>query len=111
MSIPDIISAIGSPICGLLVDKYGKRASLLPISALLVFITHFLMCFTTITPYFTMSILGVAYSVFPSALWPCVPYLVGRHQIATVKKSLGGWYLIFANKIHLPFTFPTRRTV
>ncbi|KAI9100660.1 major facilitator superfamily domain-containing protein [Phlyctochytrium arcticum] len=83
MSIPDIVSAVGSPLCGLFIDYYGHRSTLLPIAGVLVLITHALLCWTTITPIFAMSILGVAYSVFASALWTCVPYLVGSHQIAT----------------------------
>ena len=41
------------------------------------------MAFTTLSPALSMSLLGVAYSVFTSALWPCVPFLVERHQTAT----------------------------
>ncbi|KAJ3046284.1 hypothetical protein HDV00_000097 [Rhizophlyctis rosea] len=83
MSIPDIISAVGSPLGGLFVDRYGQRGTLLPIAGLLIFITHAMLCFTTISPIISMSVLGVSYSVFASAIWPCVPYLVGPHQIAT----------------------------
>ncbi|KAI8803498.1 major facilitator superfamily domain-containing protein [Cladochytrium replicatum] len=83
MSIPDLISAVGSPLCGILVDRYGHRSTVLPLAGLMLFATHALLCFTSITPFFAMTVLGIAYSVFASALWPCVPYLVGRHQIAT----------------------------
>ncbi|KAJ3226916.1 hypothetical protein HK099_003868 [Clydaea vesicula] len=55
-SIPDIVSAVGSPICGFLVDKVGKRVSMLIISSILVLATH---------------------------VWPCVPLLVSNHQVAT----------------------------
>lgn len=83
MSIPDIVSAFGSPLCGLLIDRFGHRSTLLPISGFLVLVTHALLCWTTITPIFSMSVLGVGYSIFASALWTCVVDLVGSHQIAT----------------------------
>ncbi|KAJ3408403.1 hypothetical protein HDV05_005031 [Chytridiales sp. JEL 0842] len=83
MSVPDWIAAIGSPICGIFLDWYGHRGTILPLSALVIFSSHFLMQFTTFTPLVGMSIIGVAYSMFAAALWPCVPYLVGPHQIAT----------------------------
>ncbi|KAJ1568819.1 hypothetical protein HK096_005210, partial [Nowakowskiella sp. JEL0078] len=83
MSIPDLISAVGSPICGLFVDKYGHRSTVLPISALLLLLTHALLNYTLLSPIIAMSIMGISYSVFAAALWPCVSYLVGRHQIAT----------------------------
>ncbi|TPX65495.1 hypothetical protein SpCBS45565_g05131 [Spizellomyces sp. 'palustris'] len=83
MSIPDLVSAVGSPLCGLFIDRFGHRSTLLPISGVLVLITHAILCWTDITPIIPMSILGIAYSIFASALWTCVPYLVGNHQIAT----------------------------
>ncbi|KAI8912871.1 major facilitator superfamily domain-containing protein [Entophlyctis helioformis] len=83
MSIPDTISTFGSPICGMLLDAYGHRSTMLPLSTLLIFAAHGLMAFTTWPPWIGMAMLGVAVSLYASALWPCVPYLVGRHQIAT----------------------------
>ncbi|KAI8917230.1 major facilitator superfamily domain-containing protein [Powellomyces hirtus] len=83
MSIPDIVSAIGSPLCGLFIDRYGHRATLFPIAGLLVMITYGLLGWTYLTPILPMVLLGIAYSIFASALWTCIPYLVGPHQIAT----------------------------
>ena len=83
MSIPDFVSAIGSPLCGIFADRFGKRASLLPAAGLIIVLSHCLFIFTTVTPVISIFILGTAYSMFAGALWPCVPYLVGRHQIAT----------------------------
>nr|KAJ3413944.1 hypothetical protein HK105_001932 [Polyrhizophydium stewartii] len=83
MSIPDIISAAGSPLSGMLVDSIGDRTTLLVASCAMILLTHALLNFTTLTPIVPMVILGVAYSLFASALWVCVPFLVGRHQIAT----------------------------
>ena len=83
MSVPDFISAVGSPLCGIIVDRLGHRSTLLPLSGILILINHALLSYTTISPFVAMSILGVAYSMFASVLWPCVPFVVGRHQIAT----------------------------
>ncbi|KAJ3166546.1 hypothetical protein HDU88_003415 [Geranomyces variabilis] len=83
MSIPDIVSAIGSPLCGLFIDRYGHRATLLPFAGILIITTHALLGWTMLSPIIAMTILGLAYSIFASALWTCVPYLVGPHQIAT----------------------------
>jgi len=83
MSIPDIISAVGSPIAGLFIDTHGHRSTLLPLSGILILINYILLAFTSFTPIFAMSFLGIAYSLFAAALWPCVPSLVGSHQVAT----------------------------
>ncbi|EGF82830.1 hypothetical protein BATDEDRAFT_23019 [Batrachochytrium dendrobatidis JAM81] len=83
MSIPDIISAIGSPLSGIFIDNFGHRSTLLPISIIIIFIAHTTLAYSTFTPIAAMTLMGIAYSFFASSLWPCVPFLVGQHQIAT----------------------------
>ncbi|TPX36637.1 hypothetical protein SmJEL517_g01304 [Synchytrium microbalum] len=83
MSIPDIVSSVGSPVAGIMLDHFGHRSTVLPISGLILLITHTLFAFTMVSPMVSMTLMGIAYSVFASGLWPCVPYLVARHQIAT----------------------------
>ncbi|KAF9423757.1 hypothetical protein BGZ94_008182 [Podila epigama] len=83
MSIPDIISSVGSPLCGYLVDRFGHRARYIPVSALLLIGAHSVLGFTYITPVVGMSVLGLAYSLFASVLWPCIPFLVKDHQLGT----------------------------
>ncbi|KAG0214208.1 hypothetical protein BGX33_002342 [Mortierella sp. NVP41] len=83
MSIPDIVSSVGSPLCGYLVDRFGHRARYIPLSAVLLIWTHAQLGFTFINPVFGMFILGLAYSLFASVLWPCIPFLVKDHQLGT----------------------------
>ncbi|KAF9126772.1 hypothetical protein BGX30_015091 [Mortierella sp. GBA39] len=83
MSIPDIVSSVGSPLCGYLVDRFGHRARYIPLSAVLLIWTHVQLGFTFITPIIGMLILGLAYSLFASVLWPCIPFLVKDHQLGT----------------------------
>ncbi|KAK3840911.1 MAG: major facilitator superfamily domain-containing protein, partial [Linnemannia gamsii] len=83
VSIPDIVSSVGSPLCGYLVDRFGHRARYIPLSAILLIWTHAQLGFTFITPVIGMFILGLAYSLFASVLWPCIPFLVKDHQLGT----------------------------
>jgi hypothetical protein len=83
MSIPDLISAVGTPLVGLFVDRYGHRTLLISLSGASVFVSMFMMTYTLISPVISMSLLGISYSAFTSSLWPCVPFLVERHQMAT----------------------------
>ncbi|KAJ3256392.1 hypothetical protein HK103_005521 [Boothiomyces macroporosus] len=100
MSIPDFISAVGSPICGLVVDYYGKRSQLMIISGVLLCTSLILMGFTELTPMIGMSLIGLAYSLFAATIWPCVPYLVESDQIATA-------YGLLATALNLAlFGFP-----
>lgn len=100
MSIPDFISAVGSPLSGIFLDIYGHRGTFLPIASLFLAASHLTMYLSSITPAIGMSLIGLAYSLFASALWPCVPYLVGPHQIAT-----GYGVMSVALNLSL-FTFP-----
>ena len=111
MSVPDWISAIGSPLCGILLDYLinSKKVStsitksptsttsmnlspaegnnklfiFLPVASFILLITHLIFQFTSLTPLVGMALIGITYSLFAAALWPCVPHLVGSHQIAT----------------------------
>ncbi|KAJ1556365.1 hypothetical protein HK405_014324 [Cladochytrium tenue] len=44
---------------------------------------HSIMFLLPTSPVLGMSTIGLAYSLFAAALWPCVPVLVRPHQIAT----------------------------
>ncbi|KAF9112322.1 hypothetical protein BGX27_003531 [Mortierella sp. AM989] len=83
MSIPDLVSFIGSPICGYIVDRFGNRARYIPLSAVLLIWAHAQLGFTMVTPVAGMLVLGLAYSLFASVLWPCIPFLVKDHQLGT----------------------------
>jgi len=84
MSIPDLMSAVGSPLVGLLLDRYGFRSLSLPFSSLLILCVHVIVMNTsTGTPIPYMILLGLAYSIFAAALWPCVPALIDRQYRAT----------------------------
>ncbi|KAJ3185674.1 hypothetical protein HK101_009808 [Irineochytrium annulatum] len=100
MSVPDWISAAGSPLAGIFMDMHGHRGTMLPISGVLLILTHSISLWTDLSPYWTMTVMGIAYSLFAAALWPCVPYLVGPHQIAT-----GYGLLTIALNVSL-FVFP-----
>ncbi|KAI8907916.1 major facilitator superfamily domain-containing protein [Gorgonomyces haynaldii] len=83
MSIPDWISAVGSPLGGLYLDTFGHRKAILLLSCLMLLLSHSLLALTSFTPYIPMTIIGVSYSLFASALWPSVPQIVKENEIAT----------------------------
>lgn len=88
MALPDIISAVGSPLGGFAIDQLSKRrnghmvrAVFLPISGILLMCVHLMMGFTSIPPVYALSVLGISYSIFGAALWPLVPQLVTNHAL------------------------------
>ncbi|KAF9434681.1 hypothetical protein BGZ76_007629 [Entomortierella beljakovae] len=83
MSIPDLVSSVGSPLCGYFVDRFGNRVRYIPLSAVLLIWAHTQLGFTSMAPVVSMIVLGLAYSLFASVLWPCIPFLVEDHQLGT----------------------------
>ncbi|XP_067006714.2 lysosomal dipeptide transporter MFSD1 [Anabrus simplex] len=82
-SIVYIISAIASPLLGLLVDKMGKNVFWVCLSVLVSIGCHGLLAFTFLNPYVAMCILGIAYSMLASALWPMVSLVIPEYQLGT----------------------------
>ncbi|MCE5305021.1 MFS transporter [bacterium] len=88
---------IFTPLFGGMVDKFGKRASVMIFGALLLIIAHLTLALTTITPYVPMFILGIAFSLVPAAMWPSVAFLVEEKRLGiaygfmTSLQNLGLW--------------------
>ncbi|KAK9760556.1 hypothetical protein K7432_015294, partial [Basidiobolus ranarum] len=89
MSIPNIISSIGSPLCGLLVDRIGYHGPIMTLSAAMIVGVHTLLGLTDITPVLGYTVLGIAYSLFASAVWPCIPCIVNEKQLGTASGIAG----------------------
>ncbi|KAF9359028.1 hypothetical protein BGX26_000355 [Mortierella sp. AD094] len=98
MGIPDTIGAILVPGFGLIVDRYGKRASTLIVSAFIVVIVHSTLGFTMLNPIFAFSLLGIAYSMYGVALWPSIACVV------TNELHLGKGYGISSSFLNISLT-------
>lgn len=82
-SIVIFASMICAPFAGHLVDKIGKRASLMIIGSLLLTLSHLCMGLTQIYPVYPMALLGVAFVLVPAALWPSIPLIVKKETLGT----------------------------
>ncbi|GAB6020184.1 hypothetical protein CHUAL_002904 [Chamberlinius hualienensis] len=74
------------PFTGLGVVFFERKFEFSPSSASAVNMTigsHALMAFTFLNPFVAMVIMGTAYSLLASALWPMVSLLVPQHQLGT----------------------------
>lgn len=86
-----------TPLFGGMVDKYGKRASVMIFGALLLLISHLTLALTTISPYVPLVLLGIAFSLVPAAMWPSVAFLVDEKRLGTAYgfmtslQNLGLW--------------------
>ncbi len=72
-----------APFAGSLVDKIGKRATLMIFGSLLMIPSFLLMGFTTIPPRYPMMLLGAAFVLVPAAMWPSVPLIVKEEYTGT----------------------------
>ncbi|KAF3426730.1 hypothetical protein E2986_01570 [Frieseomelitta varia] len=82
-SLVYFISAIASPILGYLVDKTGKNVSWVFISVLVTIVAHGLLAFTYVNPYVCMILMGLAYSMLASSLWPLIALVTPEYQLGT----------------------------
>lgn len=84
-----------APFAGSLVDKIGKRASLMTIGSIFMVIAYLLMGFTYIPPKYPMMILGAAFVLVPAAMWPSIPLIVeerfqgSAYGLMTMVQNLG----------------------
>ena len=94
--IPSLIpfgNLIMTPLFGSIYDKKGRGATIMIIGSLLLILVHVLFALPLMNYWwfaaFIMIVLGVAFSLVPSAMWPSVPKIIPQ-------KLLGSAYaLIF----------------
>ncbi|HEY3384151.1 MAG TPA: MFS transporter [Vicinamibacterales bacterium] len=72
-----------APFAGGVVDKIGRRTSLMIVGALLMIPCYLLLAFTAIAPALPMILLGAAFVLVPAAMWPAVPLIVEKNRVGT----------------------------
>lgn len=72
---------VGTPLFGLLIDKIGKRASLMMLGSLLLIPVYLLLAYTSLYPLIPMIFMGVAFSLIPAAMWPSVALIVNENKL------------------------------
>lgn len=76
-----------TPFFGSFYDRKGKGANIMILGAFLLVLVHtiFLLPFVTsvVAAFFNVLILGVAFSLVPSAMWPSVPKIISEKQLGS----------------------------
>lgn len=76
-----------TPFFGNLYDRKGKGASIMMIGAALLIFVHLLFALPIFNEWWfasiIMIILGIAFSLVPSAMWPSVPKIIPERQLGT----------------------------
>jgi MFS family permease len=76
-----------TPLFGSIYDKKGKGASIMILGSLILVIVHVIYFLPFITSVwiaaFNAILLGIGFSLVPSAMWPSVPKLIPERQLGT----------------------------
>ena len=76
-----------TPIFGSMYDKMGKGATLMIIGSVLLTIVHILFAMPLLNVWWfaviIMILLGIAFSLVPSAMWPSVPKIIPMKQLGS----------------------------
>lgn len=76
-------TVIFTPLFGWIVDNKGKSASLMIYGSLILIIVHLAFSLTMFNAYVLVFLLGIAFSLVPSAMWPSVAKIVHENRIGT----------------------------
>ena len=106
-----------TPIFGGIYDKKGRGADIMILGAVLLIIVHLIFYVPFITSiyaaFFNVLILGVAFSLVPSAMWPSVPKIIPERQLGSAYatifwiQNVGLWGIPLLVGIVLNSTNPT----
>ena len=76
-----------TPVFGSLYDRMGKGATLMIIGSLMLTLVHVLFALPILNVWWfaiaIMIILGIAFSLVPSAMWPAVPKIIPMKQLGS----------------------------
>ncbi len=86
-SLLPIGTMVLTPTFGNLYDRKGKGASIMILGAILLIIVHFLFAVPFLNNWLfailLVIVLGVGFSLVPSAMWPSVPKIIPEKQLGT----------------------------
>jgi MFS family permease len=76
-----------TPLFGNLYDRKGKGASIMIIGAVLLIFVHLIFTIPFLNQWivaiFLILVLGIGFSLVPSAMWPSVPKIIPEKQLGT----------------------------
>jgi MFS family permease len=90
-----------TPLFGALVDRVGKATTWMIVGSALVLVSHLIITFAPqgvpAYAYISIALLGIGYSLVPSAMWPSVPKIIPEKNLGTAYsliywvQNLGMW--------------------
>jgi MFS family permease len=94
-SIPSLLpfgTILLTPLFGSLYDKIGKGAGIMIFGSVLLVVVHTLFALPVLNVWWfaaaNMIVLGIAFSLVPSAMWPSVPKIIPQNQLGTAYATI-----------------------
>ncbi len=92
-----------TPFFGNLYDRKGKGATIMILGSLLIIAVHLLFAVPLLNHWgiaiFLMIVLGIGFSLVPSAMWPSIPKIIPERQLGTAFALIfwmqNAWALMF----------------
>jgi predicted MFS family arabinose efflux permease len=76
-----------TPLFGGIYDKFGKGATIMIVGSLILIFVHGILAIPSLTLWWVAAlmviVLGIAFSLVPSAMWPSVPKIIPEKQLGT----------------------------
>jgi MFS family permease len=76
-----------TPLFGGIYDKYGKGATIMIVGSLILIFVHGILAIPSLNLWWIATvmviILGIGFSLVPSAMWPSVPKIIPEKQLGT----------------------------
>ena len=82
-SLLPFAAMIATPLCGLLVDRVGKRAWFMMFGSLLLMPVYLIMAYSNVSLFVPVTLMGIAFSLIPAVMWPSVAYIVEQSRLGT----------------------------
>jgi MFS family permease len=81
-------SMVGAPIFGYMVDRYARRSLFMMFGSLLIVPVFLMLGYTDIPPVIPMAMMGVAFALVPSVMWPALVYVVDKSRLGIANGML-----------------------
>jgi MFS family permease len=82
-SLLPLAAMVATPIFGLMVDRVGRRASLMTSASLGLLPAFLIMGYTEVSLFVPVALLGVSFSLIPAVMWPSVAYIVEARRLGS----------------------------
>jgi MFS family permease len=82
-SILPLAAMIATPLFGLLVDRFGKRALFMAVGSFLLMPVYLMMAYKLVPLGIPVVMMGIAFSLIPAVMWPAVAYIVPERRLGT----------------------------